>query len=70
MEAILLKSQTEEQINLIKEFAQKLGIEFSVINEEVLEDISLSNAIKTGKSKNYISSEDFLNELKNENSDR
>ena len=70
MEAILLKSQTEEQINLTKEFAQKLGIEFSVINEEVLEDISLSNAIKTGKSKNYISSEDFLNELKNENSDR
>lgn len=70
MEAILLKSKTEEQISLIKEFAKKLGIEFSVINEEVLEDISLANAIETGKSKDYISSEDFLNELKNENSGR
>lgn len=70
MEAILLKSKTEEQINLIKDFAKKLGIEFSVINEELLEDISMVNAIQDGKSKEYLSAEDFLNELKDENSDR
>lgn len=70
MEAILLKSKTEEQIELIKEFAKKLGVEFSVINEELLEDISLANAIQTGKTKEYTPVKDFLNELKNENSDR
>lgn len=70
MDAILLKSKTEEQINLIKDFAKKLGIEFSVINEELLEDISMVNAIQDGKSKEYLSAKDFLNELKDENSDR
>jgi hypothetical protein len=70
MEAIVLKSKTEEQINLIKEFAQKLGIEFSVINEELQEEISLANAIQSGKSGEHISVTDFLNELKNENPNR
>lgn len=70
MEAILLKSTTEEQINLIKDFAKKLGVEFSLINEELLEEISLANAIESGKSGEHISVDDFLSKLKNENSNR
>ena len=70
MEAILLKSTTEEQINLIKDFAKKLGVEFSLINEELLEEISLANAIESGKSGKLMAVDAFLSKLKNENSNR
>jgi hypothetical protein len=49
-----LKGQTEEQIKLIKGFARKYSIDFSVVGKEILEEITLVNAIESGKSGEFV----------------
>ncbi|WP_175454134.1 hypothetical protein [Algoriphagus alkaliphilus] len=54
----------------IKELAKALGVEFSIIKDELAEDLALANAIESGKTGEYVDLANFLGELKNENSDR
>ena len=46
------------------------GLQFSIINDELAEDLALANAIESWKTGEYVDLANFLSELKNENSDR
>ncbi|MFN3997471.1 hypothetical protein [Algoriphagus sp.] len=69
MEAIILKSKSPKSLEKIKELAKTLGVEFSIIDSKIAEDLSLANAIEVGKTGEYIDLADFLTELKNERTD-
>lgn len=70
MEAIILKSKSPKSLEKIKELAKTLGVEFSIVTNEIAEDLSLANAIENGKTGEYVDLADFLSDLKNESPDR
>ena len=49
--------------------AEKLGIETSVVSDEMLENIGLAQAIITGKTGELVDTEDFLMSLESESED-
>jgi len=64
METILLKSNSKDDLNLLMKLAKKLGIEVSVLSDEVAEEISLVNAIKKGKTGKLVDTNKMLEGLK------
>lgn len=69
MDSVLLKTKSKENLNLLIILAKKLGVEVSVISEKAAEDMAMVSAIKNGKTGQFVDSENFLNDLKNDFSD-
>jgi len=59
-----IKTKSKENLNLLIQLAQKLGVEVSVVSEKTAEDNALAAAIKKGKTGLLVDSENFLNKLK------
>jgi hypothetical protein len=51
-------------MKLLLDLAKKIGIKARVITESEIEDIGLGNAIKQGRTKEYIDNEVFLKKLR------
>jgi len=64
METVILNSESKSDIKLLLDLAKKIGITARVITESELEDIGLANAIKQGRTKEYIDNEVFLKKFR------
>jgi hypothetical protein len=63
MQTAILNSESESDLKLLLELAKKLGIKSKVLSINEIEEIGLANAIKKGRTGEYIDAKDFLNKL-------
>ena len=66
MEGAILHTESDKDLNLILQLAKKLGISSKKLSKEEIEDWGLSQAISEGKTGEYIDTESFLNELRDD----
>jgi len=64
MESIILKSKSKENLNLLLALAKKMGMEGAFLSEEEAEDLSLVNAMKKGRTGQYVDAEQLIQSLK------
>ncbi|MEO6130666.1 MAG: hypothetical protein ABIQ02_02375 [Saprospiraceae bacterium] len=64
METIVLKSNSKDDLILLMKLARKLGIEVSVLSEEIAEEISFIHAIKKGRTWKLVDTNKMLQTLK------
>lgn len=69
MNGVLLHSESEQDLKLIIQLAQKLGISAKKLSREEVEDYGLSLAISQGKSGEYVDTDTFLKELRDDSKD-
>ena len=63
METILLQSTSKENLRLIAELARKIGVSVKYLTDEEKEDVGMVNAIKKGRTGEFVNTEDFLERL-------
>jgi len=63
METVVLKGKSKDNLNLLVELANKLGIEASFLSKESSEDIALIHAIREGRTGQNVDTSKFLEEL-------
>lgn len=61
---VVFSGESESDIKLLIQFAQKIGIKTKVLNSEELEDLGLGLAIEKGKSGELIDTQAFLKKMK------
>lgn len=49
---------------MFAELAKKVGIKTKILNNEYIEDISLANAMATGRTREYVDTKAYLAKLK------
>ncbi|OQX77328.1 MAG: hypothetical protein B6D61_07385 [Bacteroidetes bacterium 4484_249] len=64
MQTVLLNSNSKTDFNRLLEFAKKLNIKARVLTETEIEEIGLANAIKKGRTGEFIDSDSFLKKLR------
>jgi hypothetical protein len=64
MNTVILHSKSRNDLNLLLEIAKKFGIKAKILTESEVEDFGLGNAIKEGKTGEFIDTESFLNTLR------
>lgn len=64
MTSVLLKSKSKENILLLVQLAQKLGVDVSILKEKDLEDLALAHAIDSGETGELISVEELRSRFK------
>lgn len=69
MEGAILHTESDKDLNLILELARKLGISAKKLTKQEIEDWGLSLAIKEGKTGEYIKTDAFLEELRDDSKD-
>jgi hypothetical protein len=63
METIVLYSNSKENLRLIADLASKIGISVKYLTDEEKEDIGMVNAIKKGRTGEFVDTEDYLERL-------
>ena len=66
MEGAILHTDSGKDLNLILQLAKKLGISTKKLSKEEIEDYGLLNAISEGRTGEYIETDSFLNELRDD----
>lgn len=64
METLLVQSNSKKDIKMQAELAKKIGLKVKIISNDDLEDIGLANAMKKGRTGEFVDTEEFLNKLK------
>ena len=64
MQTLILNGESAGDIKLIAEIAKKMGLKAKILSEEEKEDIGMLNAIKKGRTKQYIDTERFILNLR------
>jgi len=64
MKSAILTSDSNKNLKILIELAERLGIKAKMLTEEQLEDIGLIKAIKHGRTGNFVDTEKFVNTLK------
>ena len=64
METLLLQSKSKKDMAMFAELAKKIGLKTVFLNNEYIEDIALANAMKTGRTGEYINTKAYLAKLK------
>ena len=64
MKTAILSGESESDIKLIIELANKLGIKTKVLTEEDTEDLAMVYAIEKGKTGEYVDTAAFLKNLR------
>lgn len=64
MKTAILSSESEADLKLLVELANKLGIKAKVLTEEDAEDLAMAYAIEQGKTGEYVDTESFLRNLR------
>ena len=65
MQSLLLQSKNKKDIEVFATLAKMIGLKARHISEEELEDIGLANAMKKGRTGEYIDTRTYLNKLRN-----
>jgi hypothetical protein len=63
MQTAIINSESIADLKLLLELAKKLGIKSKVLSINEIEEIGLANAIKKGRTGEYIDTNIFLNKL-------
>ena len=69
MKTAILSSESDSDIKLLIELANKLGIKTKILTEEDAEDLAMVYAIEKGKTGEYVDTQDLLKVFVNEGSD-
>ncbi|MDE3143981.1 MAG: hypothetical protein KGL19_07490 [Bacteroidota bacterium] len=64
METLLLQGKSKKDMKIFADLAKKVGLKTKVLTNEHLEDIGLANAMKKGRTGEYINTEAYLKKLK------
>ncbi|MHB1276853.1 MAG: hypothetical protein ACYC1Q_00475 [Bacteroidia bacterium] len=64
MKSIILTSGSKDNLKLFLKLAEKFGIEASFLSEEAIEDIAMVNAIKKGKTGEYVDEKIIIKDLR------
>lgn len=64
MKTAILLSDSESNINLLLQLAEKLGVKANILTEEEAEDLALIYAIEVGKTGEYVDTETFIKSLR------
>jgi hypothetical protein len=64
METLLLQSESKKDIKIMAELAKKIGFKTKMLNDIDMEAIGLVNAMKKGRTGEYINAGDYLKKLK------
>lgn len=60
----ILSTESESDLRLIIELAEKLGIKTKILTEEDLEDLAMVYAIEEGKTGEYVDTAEFIKTLR------
>jgi len=63
METIVLNSNSKENLLLIAELARKIGVSVKYLTDEEKEDIGIINAIKKGRTGEFVDTDVFIQKL-------
>ena len=64
MKTVILSSESESDLQLLIELANKLGMKTQLLTEEDAEDLAMVYAIEKGKTGEYVDTQDFLKSLR------
>ena len=64
MQTLVLNGESAGDIKLIAEIAKKMGLKAKILSESEKEDLSMLNAIKKGRRKKYVDTENFIKNLR------
>jgi hypothetical protein len=64
MESIVLSSDSKSDLSILLRIAKKLGIGVKRLTTEEAEDLGLINAMKKGRTGEYIDTEKYLKKLR------
>ena len=64
METLLLQSESKKEIKILAALAKKIGLKATFITNEAMEDIGLANAMKKGRTGEYVNTNAYLKKLK------
>ena len=64
MKSAILTSDSDSNLQILIELAEKLGIKTKLLTDEQLEDIGLIKAIKSGRTGDYVDTTKFIESLK------
>ena len=64
METLLLQSESKKDLKMFADLAKKAGLKVALISNEDMEDIALANAMKKGRTGEYVDTKSYLNKLK------
>ncbi|MEQ9437705.1 MAG: hypothetical protein RIG62_01610 [Cyclobacteriaceae bacterium] len=64
MKTAILSSESDSNIKLLIELANKLGIKTKILTEEDAEDLAMVYAIEKGKTGEYVDTQDFIKSLR------
>jgi hypothetical protein len=64
MKTAILTSESDADIKLLLELANKLGIKTKLLTEEDAEDLAMVYAIEEGKTGEYVDTQDFIKNLR------
>lgn len=67
METLLVQGNSKADIKIFENLAKRLGLKSKFIDLEAVEDIALANAMETGRTGQYVDTNDFLANLKQKN---
>jgi hypothetical protein len=64
MKTAILSSESDADIKLLIELANKLGIKAKILTEEDAEDLAMVYAIEKGKTGEYVDTQEFIKGLR------
>ena len=64
MKTAILSSESDSNIKLLIELANKLGIKTKILTDEDAEDLAMVYAIEKGKTGEYVDTQDFIKSLR------
>jgi hypothetical protein len=64
MLTLILNGESAVDIKLIAEIAKKMGLKAKILSEVEKEDVCMLNAIKKGRTKQYIDNDSFVLHLR------
>jgi len=63
MQKALLESESVSDLKLLLDLAKKLGIKSKILSMDDIEEIGMANAIKTGRTNEYIDTNEFIKKI-------
>lgn len=66
MESVVLTSESKTDLSVMITLAKKLGIRIHRLTKSEVEDLALINAMKTGRTGEYVDTDKFLKKLRAE----
>jgi len=64
MQTVVLKSNSKSELKLLTDLAKKIGIQVKYLSENELEDLSMIKAIKKGRTKEFVDTDDFIKKIR------